>query len=83
MHVSGIELTQDNPEEVWSVKVDPEDEDEGEVPDRDYMIHQLYLKMVRQHLTEGRGKMPPLISVVPLTIPLTSALPLQLLTFCP
>ena len=46
MYVTGIELSQDNPEEVWSVKVDPEEEDDDQGPDRDFMIHQLYVKMV-------------------------------------
>ena len=48
--LSGIELALDNPEEVWSMKVETEDGDEEcQGPDRDFMIHQLYVRMVRQH----------------------------------
>ena len=52
VYVTGIELSQDNPEEVWSVKVDPEEEDDDQGPDRDFMIHQLYVKMVSPSVTD-------------------------------
>ena len=41
----GIQLSDDHPEEVWSMRVDDE-EDEEEGNDRDYMLHQLLVRMV-------------------------------------